>query len=122
MSTSRYQVSLFKNASSTKDFKAGETVFKAGDEHNQLMYAVKTGSLQVSIAEKVIDTLGPNDVFGEMALLEDMPRSADVIATEDTVLIEVDEAQFLKTVQMNPYFAIQMMRILSGRLRTSRMA
>jgi CRP/FNR family cyclic AMP-dependent transcriptional regulator len=120
MSTNRYQVSLFQHHPVTKEVPAGTAVFKAGDPNNKLMYSIKSGKVAVTLPDGLLDELGPNEIFGEMALIENMPRLADVTAVTDTVLIEIDEAHFLSVLRANPYFGLQMMKILSARVRASK--
>ncbi|GDY14282.1 hypothetical protein LBMAG53_31600 [Planctomycetota bacterium] len=119
MSTNHYHVGLFRHSSNLKSYPAGSTVFSAGDI-GRVMYAVKTGKVSVSIDGQPVDYLGEDEIFGEMALLENLPRSATVMAVEETTLVEIDEVQFLNTVRQNPYFALQMLKILSARLRQSK--
>ena len=64
-----------------------------------------------------VDTLAEDEVFGEMALLEQAARSASAVTLEETELIEIDEAQFYLFVRQNPHFALQLMQLLSERLR-----
>lgn len=95
---------------------AGGKVFQAG-QPGDCMYAVKTGTLQVRIGKTVVETLGPGDVFGEMALLnENEVRSATVVAVSDSVLAVIDAKRFEFMVKHVPSFAIELMRVLAGRL------
>lgn len=95
---------------------AGGKVFQAG-QPGDCMYAVKTGTLQVRIGKTVVETLGPGDVFGEMALLnENEVRSATVVAVSDRVLAVIDAKRFEFMVKHVPSFAIELMRVLAGRL------
>jgi len=56
-------------------------------------------------------------IFGEMALIDDEPRSATAIAATDVELVPVSEKQFLFLVSQTPYFALKVMRVLATRLR-----
>jgi CRP-like cAMP-binding protein len=95
---------------------AGGKVFQAG-QPGDCMYAVKTGTLQVRIGKTVVETLGPGDVFGEMALLnENEVRSATVVAVSDSVLAVIDAKRFEFMVKHVPSFAIELMRVLAARL------
>ncbi len=107
---------LFRHATDTVSFRAGSVVFSQGDEA-RCMYAIQSGRLEIRIGEKALATLGEGEVFGEMALLNDKSRSATVVALEDSVLVPVDQTQFLFLVRQNPFFALQLMRLLSERLR-----
>lgn len=95
---------------------AGEKVFQVGQPGN-CMYAVKSGALQVRIGRAVVETLGPGDVFGEMALLnENEVRSATVVAVSPCELAVIDAKRFEFMVKHVPAFAIELMRILAARL------
>jgi CRP-like cAMP-binding protein len=56
-------------------------------------------------------------LFGEMALVDRLPRSAAATAEADTVLLEVDEAAFLATLKTEPLFALDVLKIVTRRLR-----
>ena len=107
---------LFRNATNTVTYPPRTTLFQEGDE-GHLMYAIKRGSVRVLVDGKAVETLGKDEVFGEMALLEHRARSATVETLEETELVEIDETQFYTLVSQNPQFALQLMRLLSARLR-----
>ena len=67
---------------------------------------------------RVVRTLGPDDVFGELALIDSVPRSASAVATVDTRLAVIDEHRFLFLVQETPMFALQVMSAMADRLRS----
>jgi CRP-like cAMP-binding protein len=81
------------------------------------MFMVKTGEVEIIKYGKVIDSVGPGGIFGEMALIDISPRSAAARARSDCVLVPVDEYNFLFLVQHTPYFSLQVMRSLAERLR-----
>jgi CRP/FNR family cyclic AMP-dependent transcriptional regulator len=107
---------LFRHTENTIRFPAGSTVFAAGDGARS-MYAIKSGKVAIQVGGRSIRTLEEGEVFGEMALLNHHVRSATVIALEDSELVEIDEPHFLFLVRQNPYFSLQLMRLLSERLR-----
>ena len=109
---------LFRNATETVIHPAGTTVFGEGDE-GHVMYAIKRGGVTVQVNGKEVDRLGEDEVFGEMALLDHKKRSATVVTTAESELVEIGEAEFCILVRQNPYFALQLMRLLSQRLRSS---
>lgn len=109
---------LFRNATNTVIYPPKTTLFREGEE-GHVMYAIKRGSVTVLVNGKRVDTLGAEEVFGEMALLEDRIRSATVVTCEEAELVEIDAAQFYILVRQNPHFALQLMRLLSKRLRDS---
>jgi CRP-like cAMP-binding protein len=98
--------------------QSGDIVFKAGDEGHE-MYIIRSGKIEIRIAGQLVDTVGENGVFGEMALIDGSRRSATAIAIEDSVVVPVSEQQFLFMVQQTPFFALNVMRTLAQRLRKS---
>jgi CRP-like cAMP-binding protein len=107
---------LFRHATKTSVYPPHTTIFKAGDE-GHVMYAIKRGRVAVLVDDKTVDTLGAEEVFGEMALSEHKQRSATVVTLEETELAEIDEPEFYLLVRQNPHFALQLMQLLSERLR-----
>ena len=103
-------------------FNAGEVVFEEGSAGRQ-MYVVNAGKVHVLRCcegrQVQIAVLGPGEIFGEMALVDDLPRSASVIAAEDdTRLLEIDHALFIYLVGQQPTFALMVLKAISRRLRT----
>jgi CRP-like cAMP-binding protein len=105
----------------TRDFKQGDTIFKEGDAAEEL-YVIKSGKVGIRLGNRILDTLDINDIFGEMALIDGSPRSATAIADSDVSLVPVSEKQFLFLVGQTPHFALNVMRVLAKRLRTSNKA
>ena len=118
MSRDSQKFGLFRHATNTTVYPSHTTLFREGEE-GHVMYAIKRGSVTVLVDSKAVDTLGAEEVFGEMALLEHGTRSATVVTREETELVEIDEAQFYILVRQNPHFALQLMRLISERLRHS---
>lgn len=67
--------------------------------------------------EEELNHLGPGDFFGEMALLDGKPRSATVIAEEDTQCLILSRWDLLRMMRRNPEIGIQMLKAMSERLR-----
>lgn len=107
---------IFKNDPNVKFFSAGQTIFEEG-QIGEEMYFVKEGEVDIVIQNKVINTLGPGEVLGEMALLDTKIRSASAIAKIDCQLVFIDEKRFTFLVQQHPYFALNIMRVMAERLR-----
>lgn len=95
---------------------SGETLFREG-EIGDALYIVAEGQVDISASGQWLETLGPGDILGEMALIDDQPRMATAVARTDCLLTRVSRAHFLTLVQRNPRFALQVMRIMSNRLR-----
>lgn len=66
---------------------------------------------------RLVDTLGGNNILSEMALIDSAPRSATAIAASDVSVVPVSERQFLFMVSQTPFFALTVMRVLARRLR-----
>lgn len=109
-------VSLFKHARDVRTFAAGEQLFAPGDP-GDVMYGILEGEVEIKIGETVLETVTEGGLVGEMALIDQKPRSAAAIARTDVKAAVVDEKQFTYMVQQTPYFAIQVMRVLVERLR-----
>ena len=70
-----------------KTFLAGEVIVKENDYPNETWYIIESGNVKVSVSDKKVVELGVWDIFWEIALLNDEPRTATVTATEDTTCI-----------------------------------
>lgn len=99
-------------------FKAGDVIFKEGDPAEEF-FVVKTGSVEIRLGNRLLRTLPERSIFGEMAIIDHGPRSATAIAATDAELVPVGEKQFLFLVSRTPYFALNVMRVLVDRLRSS---
>ena len=105
----------------TRDYKAGDIIFRQGDAADEL-YIVKSGTVEIRLGNRLLDTLPELSIFGEMALIDRSPRSATVVAATDTTIVPVGVKQFLFLVSRTPHFALNVMRILAQRLRTANTA
>jgi CRP/FNR family cyclic AMP-dependent transcriptional regulator len=110
------KIHLFEKDQLAEDFPAGTTVFRKGDP-GDLMFAVLDGTVDIVIRGKVVETVEAGGVFGEMALVEDRPRVASAVVKSDAKLVRIDRPRFVFLVQQNPYFALQLMTVMSERLR-----
>ena len=99
-------------------FKSGSIIFRQGDEAREL-FVIKSGEVRIQIGNRTITELGPDSIFGEMALIDNEPRSATATAITDVELVPVSEKQFLFLVSQTPYFALKVMRVLAQRLRAT---
>ena len=112
---------LFVNLFRTKDatsFAAGQPVFKAGDQ-GESMYVVMEGEVEILDGSTILETAGPGSIVGELALIDDSPRSASVVAKRDSRLVGVDRRRFEFMVAETPFFALAVMKVLADRLRTT---
>ena len=107
---------LTGNDVETRFFKAGTIIFHQGDAANE-MFVIKSGHVRIQLGNRTLAELRADNIFGEMALIDDEPRSASAIAITDVELVPVSERQFLFMVSQTPYFALKVMRVLAQRLR-----
>lgn len=105
----------------TRDYRAGETIFREGEPGLEF-YVIRTGRVRVLSGNRLLETLGDNEIFGEMALIDTAPRSATVIAETDVTVAPVTEKQYLFLVRHTPFFALKVMRVLAERLRSQNKA
>jgi CRP-like cAMP-binding protein len=97
---------------------AGSKLFAEGDD-GHVMYVLTLGSAEVSVNNRVVETLEPGAVVGEISIVAPGPRSASVVAKTDCEFVAVDEQRFSYLVQQAPYFATSVMRTLAERLRAT---
>lgn len=107
--------------SKTVIFKARTTVCRKGDLGDAL-YIVIAGKLKVSSQsedgrEAILAILEDGETFGEMSLLDERPRSASVIAVQDSELLVIQRQDFIGYLEHNPRVSISLLGILCQRLR-----
>lgn len=102
------------------ELKAGDYVFREGELGTE-MYIINEGKVEilnkVGDEEQVLATLEKGDFFGEMSVLEDLPRAASARAATDVRLLQINGSTFDQLLRSNPEIAVRMMRKLSRRLR-----
>lgn len=108
-----------------KIFNNGEIIFKENSIGSSMM-VITSGEVRVSQetgpdGEEALIILKKGDLFGEMALLEDLPRTANVIAHSNVILLEVSREKFLDFLENNSNAGVKillkMSQIISSRLR-----
>ena len=100
----------------TRNFSAGDTIFSEGDNADEFFVVVR-GKAEIRTGSRSLEILGPKGIFGEMALIDDSPRSATVVALTAVTVAPIKEAQFLFLVKHMPMFALKVIRVLAKRLR-----
>ena len=108
--------SLLGRGFPTRNFPKGKTIFQEGEQGDEFFIVVR-GRVEIRSGERHFETLEADGIFGEMALIDDSPRSATAVALTDVTLAPIKENQFLFLVQNAPFFALSVMRVLAGRLR-----
>ena len=104
-----------------RSFSAGQDVFKEG-ESGDGVYTVKEGLVQITAlvgpgVRRVFSQVGPGDIFGEMAVLENKPRSATVTALKNTVAYFIPRDDMLNLLGRSPALSLGLVREISNRLR-----
>jgi CRP-like cAMP-binding protein len=120
-----HELKLFCDIAKREKYKAGQIIFQEGDPCDRL-YIVLSGLVEINmlVSDDVTQVLGelrPGTQFGEMALIDDAPRSASAKALEETELLTVLRDSFLDLIEHNPTFSakalINLARTMSSRLR-----
>lgn len=100
-------------------FPPGSVLFKEGD-HGKEMFVIQAGKVRISKVvrdvEKTLVDLGPGEFFGEMAVLNDKPRSATATVLEEAKLLVIDPKTFEAMVRGNAEIAIRIIKMLAKRL------
>lgn len=102
-------------------FRPGEVIFHR-DDPGQVLYVIQTGKVKIYITspdgqEVSLAVFGQGDYFGELALLDGQPRSASAVAIEQADTFALQRSDFISAVMRHPRIAIQVMGVLSRRLR-----
>jgi CRP/FNR family transcriptional regulator, cyclic AMP receptor protein len=107
---------LFRQETDTLQLAPGDFLFREGEKGDK-MYVVLEGNLDVFLGDFVLETTGPGSLLGEMALIDDSPRTANVVAKTASKLAQIDRRRFHFLVQQTPHFATHVMKTLADRLR-----
>ena len=105
----------------TKQFKAGETVIHQGDE-GSCAYIIEKGRVEILIEKEKglvqsIGSRGPGSIVGEMAIIDNEPRTASVKALEDSELLEISRQDFEKKLNNTDPIMQMVMRVILARYR-----
>jgi len=108
---------MFKRFART--FQKGDIIFceyEPGDN----FYLIQSGRVQIvkimGEIEKIIDILHPGEIFGEMAILEEAPRSATAVSLDKMVALEFNRENFEVLMHGNPQIALKLLRLFSKRI------
>ena len=94
-----------------------ESVIMKEGQKGAYMYVVKSGSVAITVRDKAVAAVTSGGTFGEMALVDQSPRSATAIAKTECELLSIDRASLLQAVKTQPVFAMAMLRAFAERLR-----
>ena len=107
----------------TRRLPTGQTLFVKGDPGDAL-YGVRRGQIRIETGTSggerlTIEVFGPGDLFGEIAVLDGRPRTADAVAQEDAELFVLPRGDFLNTLARDCRLAIRIIELLCARLRST---
>jgi CRP-like cAMP-binding protein len=104
------------------EFQEGHIIFREGDPGDK-MYIIVSGQVIIQKGEgdkvEMTVTLGSGECFGEMAILDGLPRSASVKATKLANLLAIEREDFRELLRVYPEISLNVIQILSGRLRSA---
>ncbi|WP_158277303.1 ATP-binding protein [Opitutus sp. ER46] len=117
----RAELEALHRAGEPREFAAGQVIFTAGDPGDGV-YVVDSGQVQIvapfaGSEPRVLATISAGDFFGEMAILDDAPRSATARAETATRATFVSRAELLNLLDRQPRLALNLIREFSGRIR-----
>ena len=107
---------ILKREKEVRSIEAGQPIFTEG-EAGDAMYAVVEGEVNIVLRGQVLETVGEGGIFGELALVDDQPRSASAIARTPCKVAVIDQRRFSVLIQQTPFFAVEVMHVMAERLR-----
>jgi CRP/FNR family transcriptional regulator, cyclic AMP receptor protein len=114
---------FFKSEGKLQDFPQGKTIFSESEKSlpfllmRQRMYLLLEGEVSVLAQDTPIATVGKGEIFGEMASINQAPRSAAAVAKTQCRVIALDDKQFQAALAKRPEFALMLMSVMVRRLR-----
>ena len=110
------EINVFKNETNFQILEPGTVIFKRGDP-SDFMYAVLEGEVDIIVEDKIVSTVHSGSLFGEMALIDNGPRSATAQVKSTAKVVPVDKRRFMFMIQQTPFFALQVMQLMAERIR-----
>jgi CRP-like cAMP-binding protein len=107
---------LFRHETDLQEIAAGEALFREGEQGN-LMFVLVSGTAEITVRGRVMETAEAGAIFGEMAMIDEGVRSATVVAKSDCKLVPIAQNRFNFLIQQTPNFALQVMKVIAKRLR-----
>ena len=107
---------LFRQETNTLQLAPGDFLFREGEEADK-MYVLLEGEIDIFLGDFVLEIAGPGSLLGEMALIDQTPRTANAVAKKASCLAQIDRRRFHFLVQQTPHFATHVMKVLADRLR-----
>ena len=121
----RLALEFFKIAGTLEQFPAGKQIFAEEEKTGGFfskgarIYLLLDGDVALTLKGKPLELVLPGEIFGEMAAIADVPRSATATARKSCRVLSLDEKAFLQALQQMPEFALMLMSVMAQRLRRS---
>src|SRR5262249_10602642 len=115
------QIDRLCSCAVAKSVKQTTVIFSKGDP-GSVLFAIHKGTVKISVPstaghDAVFNLLGAGDMFGEIALLDGRPRTADAVALTDCKLFVLERREFLPLLREDPEIALKIIELLCRRLR-----
>jgi signal transduction histidine kinase len=119
----REELSPAEYAAHIRSFNAGQLIFAAGDVGDGL-FVIETGRVQISAVvnsgePRPLASIGPGDFFGEMAVIDDSPRSATAVAETDASAFYLSREEMMEMLNRHPGLTLTLIREFSNRMRAT---
>jgi signal transduction histidine kinase len=115
------ELALVRTAAQERTFAPGQEIFREGDPGDGL-YVVTSGQVEISgqlnhAQRQVLSQVGPGQIFGEMAIIEQLPRSACATAAQPTTVVFFPRTDLQALLERHPQLAVALLQLVSHRLR-----
>ena len=111
------QFEMVPNVALPRTFEPGEVIVSEGDLGARSLWLILEGEVEIRVGGELLRTEGPGAHVGELALLIDAPRSADVVASKQTTALQLTRDHLRGLINANPDVAMSIMAELALRLR-----
>ena len=114
-------IAKLKDYSTARKFAKNQVIITEGDTMPYSMFIVLKGGVRViknlgEFGQSVVANLGPGDFFGEMSLFLSEPRKASVIASEETITLEINQTNVYEVIENNPTLLYSILKTLCHRI------
>lgn len=116
-------IMVISRIANVKALPKGYMVFQEGEQGDALYIIIK-GKVKVSLydddgREYILDIIGKDGFFGELSILDDLPRSANIITIEDCEFLVLKRDDFIKILMENPAITVNILKTIAARLRAA---
>jgi len=117
------EIHAISKITTLKNYDKNSMVFQEGEIGDSL-YVILSGKVKISLfddegKEYILDVIGKEGFFGELSLIDELPRSANVITTENSEFLVIHRRDFVRLLLENPAISISILKTLSRRMRSA---